>query len=1095
MRWTLLILALASTSLAMADTQAFLTSPDIHGDQVVFTAEGDLWLADMKTGDARRITSDPGVETSAKFSPDGSQIAFTGSYDGGSDVYTMPTYGGMPKRLTFDPQRATVRGWTPDGQRVVFDSTSKLYASYVQSFETPEIFTVAFGGGMPTKMPVPWGHFASLNGDGHTLAYVPTSNSWMNWFRYEAGEADKIWLADFSTGKFQQLTDSKGVDTQPVWVGKTIYFVSERSGVRNLWRLDPVTRKVKQITRSTAEPVRNPSTDGKRVIFELGSKLSVFDPEKDATQELEIHLHSDLIHARPYEVPITVGKPVDIGPSGKRVIVLSRGHLVTVAAGEGAMHPLVEDSGQRVIGAAWSPDGKSVAYVTDASGEEQIYLADPTGQTAPKQLTHELKGQHSAPRWSPDSKLLLIGDRESNIQLVDAVTGSVKNIAHSTHPSSYDAVTTDFVFSPDSKWVAYSEPDTYNISRVFLYNVQQSVSTPVTGTTISSGSPTFDPAGKFLYFLQDRQVGLVGEPVSWHFSHSYKTTVSAVTLEPATASPYASKDEEEAVTAKAEETPKKPDEAPKKDESPKKPDEATKKAEAPEAKTIKIDLNGIADRVLDMKVPGGEYASLLAQGNRLLLLSRAGLQAYDISGKSLTLLTTGVNDLYLSADGKKLLVVRGSDAQVVDGGTGPFSPAQGALKLAGLTVTVDPSAEWRQIFNESWRVARDFFYDPNMHGVNWKAVKTKYEAELPLVGSRADLTRVIEDMVSELNTGHCYVVGPSPFARRAPRTASLGVDLEFDVAAKAYKIKHIIRGNEWTIDSRSPFADPGLGVHEGDYLMKISGVPLTIDQNPEALLLGTAGHTVDVTINSKPSTEGAKTLPIVPLARDSDLRLQDWIDSRRAYVEKASGGQLGYVYVPDMTTMGANEFARGYYPNVDKPGIIIDVRGNGGGNISGNLLSRISTHVSGFFAFRSGGTFRREMWAPLGRLAAVTDEWAFSDGEYFSEYFKREKLGPLVGHRTGGGEVGSGGGYELVDGGSIFIPNYGAWTGNEWVIEGRGAIPDYEVDQDPASIMAGRDPQLDKAIALLLEDLKKHPIQLPTHPPFPIKLGGSSSPK
>jgi tricorn protease len=1068
-------LFLALSAVCRAETQAFLTHPDIHGNQVVFTAEGDLWLADITTGDAWRLTSDPGVETNAHFSPDGTQIAFSANYDGGADIYLMPVSGGIPKRLTYDSGNdnsldAAALGWTPDGRNVLFCTGSKLYGPYLEQLLTQQLYTVPANGGPPTLLSVPRASFAALNRDGHTLAYVPTSNNWMFWFRYEAGRADVIWLADLQSGKFTQLTNSKGVDTQPVWVGPSLYFVSERSGVRNLWKLDPATKKTRQVTFSTDLPVRYPSSDGRRIVFQLGPRLEVFDPATGVARTIPIQLHSDRIHARPFEVPVAESGGAGIGPTGKRVALVARGHMVTVPIGEGSMHALVNDSSQRVQHPAWSPDGKCIAYVSDASGEEQLYLLADAEEAQPKQLTRNLTGEHGTPVWSPDAKSLLLGNRTGDIQLIEATTGAVKTVAHSEGELGSSTIQDDFCFSPNSKWVAYSTSLGRRISTVFLYEVATGKSTLVSDPGIDSSSPVFSPDGKYLFLLQDRSLSQIWTGMTGRMNYDYATKVTAFALAADTGTPFQPKDE-------AEDTPaRKPEGTPARDA---KIDDA------------KIDIDGIRDRYLDMKVPAGKYSALFAVPGRLLLQSASSVLAYDIATSTMTPLANDVHLIGLSHDGKKLLVGGIAGLQAIDPSGGLVPPGTGALKLAGLTVTVDPVAEWRQIFYESWRVARDFFYDPNMHGIDWQAVKARYEAQLPLVASRYDLTLLTRDMISELNTGHTFAGAQSEFQRRPARPGQLGVDLVWDNVASAYQIKRILRGDTWSPESRSPFAEPGINVKEGDYLLKIHGNALRKDQDPAALLLGTANHTITVMVNSRPTLAGARTIWVTPIANDRDLRLQDWVKGRRAYVEKVSGGQIAYVYLSDMSATGASQFAQSYFPNVDKPGIIIDVRGNGGGNISGNVLNDLASHITGFFGYRAGDAYyRREGWAPLGQVVAVTNEWAFSDGDYFSEFFKRLKIGPLVGHRTGGGVVGSNG-YTLVDGGAIGIPNYGAWVPGEWIVEGRGAVPDFEVDQDPTAVMAGKDPQLDKAIEIILDNLKKHPFKKPVHPPFPVKLGGS----
>jgi tricorn protease len=1059
-----------------ADAQAgYLTYPDIHGNQVVFTAEGDLWLADIATGDAWRLTSDPGVETSARFSPDGAQVAFSATYDGGIDIYVMPTRGGVPKRLTYEPDNQDLErtlGWTPDGKSVLYRSRAAISAPYLEQYWTQQLYTVPAAGGLPVPLPVPRGSYAALNADGHTLAYVPASTMWMAWFRYEAGRADKIWLADLRSGKFSQLTDSKGVDTQPVWVGATLYFVSERSGVRNLWRLDPATRKATQATFSTDLPVRNPSSDGKRIVFQLGPRLALFDPATGASHVLPIRLHSDRIHARPFEAPVTASDGAGLGPTGRRVALAARGHLVTVSTGDGAMHTLVSDSAQRVQNPAWSADGKWIAYVSDASGEEQVYLiADEEGAT-PRQLTHDLAGEHSAPVWSPDGKHLLIGDRVGDIQLIDATTGAVKRIAHSEGYLGSDNVQDDFTFSPDGQWVAYSIRTDRRISGVFLYEIATGRSTLLTLPEICSVAPAFSADGKYLFMLQERSLSQLWSRVTGRMNIDYAYRVTGFALTASAKTPFALKDD-------AETTTQKPDGA-----------QAPQPVGAAGGHT-QIDLDGIQERYFGLRVPTGKYTGLLALPGRLLLQTDASIQAFDIASGTLTTLANNTPWLSLSRDGKKLLAGKSTAPQIIDPTGGPVAPGASALKLDGLTVTVDPATEWHQIFEESWRVGRDFFYATNMHGVDWKAIRAKYEAQLPLVASRYDLTLITRDMISEFNTGHTFAGAESEFQSRPARPGTLGVDLVWDSAAGACKIRRIFRGDAWQPELRSPFAEPGVEVREGDYLLKIQGVALRPDQDPAALLIGTAGRTISVTVNSRPTLAGAHTLLVTPLADDKPLRLLDWIRSRKEYVAKVSDGQIAYVYLSDMGGTGAVQFAQSYYPNVDKPGIIIDVRGNTGGNISGNVLNDLASRITGYFSYPAGGPYgRREGWAPLGQVVAIANEWTWSDGDYFAAFFQRLKIGPLVGHRTGGGLVGSNS-YTLVDGGSIGIPNYGVWAPGEWMVEGRGTVPDVEVEQDQADVMAGKDPQLDRAIEILLANLKKHPFTKPVHPPFPVKLGGS----
>jgi tricorn protease len=1074
MRSLVLCSFLAVAACAQADVQAFLTSPDIHGSKVVFTAEGDLWLSNLQTGESQRLTSDPGVETRAHFSPDGTQIAYSANYDGGEEVYVMPVTGGMPKRLTYDPTGAEVLGWTPDGSRILFRSKSKLVSSYVAAFSEDEVFTVSATGGDPVKVAVPKANFAEYSPDGQTLAFVPTSNEWMNWFRYEAGEADQIWLANLKSGGFEKLTDSKGIDTQPVWVGKEIYFISERSGIRNLFKLDPASRRVSQITFSTTAPVRNLSSDGTQVIYEIGPKLGDYNPAKGSPQVLDIHLNSDRIHARPFQFPVAGLSQADISPTGKRLVVVARGHLLTIPVEDGVNHEVAGGGVQRIQNAAWSPDGKKVAYTSDLSGEEELYVSDPVEGSAPRQVTNGLGGELYNPVWSPDCKYIVIGDRNCRIRLVDVTTGAIKAIAQTTVGMEYDSANNDYVFSPDSKWVAYQQLEGAQVPRVYLFEIATGKVMAVTNPTIASYSPAFSQDGKWLYVLQQREIDPAADPISGLLFADNTIRVTGIALAADAKSPFLDKNAEESDSDKAE-TPA-------------------------DGKKMKLDFDGLTSRLIDMRVPAGRYGKVVAQGDRLLLLNSTAppiingppandLVAFDIKAKSLTALKSGVTGASLSADGKKLLVASAGTLQVVDAGTGEISPTQGVVHPSG-SVSIKPEDEWRQIFEESWRVARDFFYDPHMHGADWKQIRAKYEAELPLIGGRDDLTRVQADLISELNSGHCYVGAPPTFTRRSSQVGLLGADIDWD-AAGAYKLTHIYRGDQWDLITQSPLSAQGINVKDGTYLLKIDGEALKKDDNPYSHLLGKVGTKISVTVNSKPALEGATTYTVTPIASESDLRHTEWIQSRRDYVAKATGGKVAYVYISDMEDHGTRDFSHDYYPNVEKAGIIVDVRGNGGGFTADQFFAQLACRQTGFFSTRNGNYMRIQNWAPLGHLAAVTDEWAFSDGEWFSEFWKRLGLGPLVGHRTGGGCVGSGGGYALVDGGVIFIPNYGAFVPGAWVIEGRGAVPDYEVDNDPASLMAGKDPQLDKTIALLLDEIAKHPVSLPEHPQFPIKTHGS----
>lgn len=1079
MTMRILIACLASvilTRVAPADAQSFLTKPDIHGDEVVFTAEGDLWLYNLKTNASARLTNDPGLETNAKFSPDGQWIAYNAQYTGKNDVYLIPAEGGIPKRLTYDPSNASVLGWTPDGKDIIF--RSQAYSLLPKFYEVPAT------GGPTTELPVPQGFFASMASNGHDLAYVPDSNEWMNWFRYEAGEADSIWVTDIKNQTFTQLTHTKSVETQPCWVGKYIYFVSERTGVRNLWKLDPVTQAVKQITFSISLPVRYPSTDGRRVVYQMGTQLGMYDSETGVTSQLNITLKSDRIHAQPVDEPLAAGlESAAIGPTGTRIAVISRGQLVTVPQKTGALHDLNVDSAQRTRNAAWSPDGKQVAFISDASGEEQLYVVDSQGQSPARQVTKTLTGEHFRPVWSPDGKYILIGDRIMQIQLINVKTGAVTLVDQADRGGSYDNPNQEYTFSPDSKWIAYSKGGFGWNTHVYLYNIADQTKTVMNDPEIASGSPTFSPDGKYLFMIQQRIVNMSQSAYNSKLAFNNPATVTGIALTTSTQTPFVQKDQEEGVSADAT-----AEQAAGKDKKGKDKD------------STQIDLTDIKARTFAVPIPSGNYTQLVAIPGKLILAGpNPGpvLQSYDLKSKTLQTLAEGVEPLgnaddpltfQISTDQKLALVKSGNVLREISLESGADTP----VPLQGFLIHINREKQWQETFNEAWRIARDFYIDPGMGGVNWNEVRAKYEKELPMVGDPTDLTRLIGDMLSELSTGHCYIGGPNPYAKAPQISGNLGARIVYDEKAKAYKIEHIFQSGLWNIEDESPLARPGLNLKDGDYLLAINGVKLSDQESYRKQLLGTAGKVTTLTVASSDTLSPTRDIQVVPIASEAKLVYQDWVQGRKDYVQKASNGQIAYVHVSDMETNGAKDFAQMYYANTEMPGIIVDVRFNGGGYISYNLLQDLATKTIGFFKPRFGPSWRRESWGPLGHVVGITNEWAFSDGELFSEYFKRLKIGPLVGHRTGGGEIGSGAGYPLANGGSIYVPNYGAWVPDgQWVVEGRGVEPDFPVFQDPKLVLEGKDPQLDKAIQLILDDLKKNPFKIPNPPKFPSHTGMS----
>jgi tricorn protease len=1074
-----------------------LRRPDIFGDRIVFSAEGDLWLGSVSGGTARRITTAAGVETEPRFSPDGSQIAFSGQYDGGRDVYVVPAAGGSPVRLTWDPNGVRIIGWTPDGKNVLFSSAR------VNPEKRRRLWSVSAKGGMPSLLPIPWVAHAAMAPDGKRVAYVPISAEWQHWKDYTAGQADDIWITDITQKSFRRLTTSPSIDTTPTWAGDVIYFISERDGLANLYRLDPQSGAVAPATHYTDLECRYPESDGKRVIFQHGDGLALYDPATGASRVLDVRLGTDQIHARPRRVPALDNLNfAALGPTGKRLFVEARGQIVSVPVEQGDWRVLASESGTRSQYPAWSPDGKQIAFDSDRSGEEQIWIAPSSGPGAARQLTRKHTGPLGRIVWSPDGKYIATSDREMRILLVDVKTGETTLVDQADRGGSYDTRNESYTFSPDGKWLAFHRMETNWANAVYLYNISTKSKTAITSDTINSYNPAFDPDGKYLYFLQDRSFDPIGPGPSHFFSYDKVTNISAVTLARDTKSPFLPKSDEEGAA---------PDKAEAKPDADKKPDAKADKADAkPEEKKlpeVKVDLDGIADRVEDVPLPTDRYQSVDPVKDRLLLLVNNGpgepgstMRAFnmkDVTKKEVKTISSKVDGYELSADRTKVLVRNGKTFYVIDASADSLKD-EDKVDLGGIQLEIDPRAEWQQMFEESWRIARDFFYDPNMHGVDWPAVKTKYAARVQGIGDRSELNEILGDMIAELRVGHAYVGGgDAPGGAKPVPMGYLGADFAPVPGKAAYKIVRLLPGDGFDLDARSPLLAPGLNVHEGDYVLAIAGQPVQENEDIQALLVGTAGRAIRVTVNTAPTMEGAREVLVQPMASESQARYYQWVAGRREYVRVHGGDDLGYVHIPDMGNGGLVEYTKHYFPLVQqKDGMIYDVRYNGGGYISAMLLMQMASRPINYYKPRYGASWPREDWAFRGYSAAVCNDQNYSDAEYFVDGFKKLKIGPVFGAQTGGGEVGSGGGYPLIDGGKIWIPNYGGWSpdGN-WIVEGVGANPDVLVQQDPAAVLAGRDPQLDAAIAYLKDKLAKAPIPKLVPPPFPVVRSGTRAAK
>jgi tricorn protease len=1113
--------ALVFTSSAGYTQQAegrLMRFPDISTDQIVFSYAGDLWLVGRDGGTARRITAHPGLELFPKFSPDGKSIAFTGQYDGNYNVYVMPAGGGEPKQLTFHPggpplnERMGIHNevltWFPDSKRIVFLSRRDTFNDW---FGRPSV--VSADGGLPVRLPIDKGGLMSFSPDGTEMAYNRILRNFRTWKRYTGGMAQAIWIYNFKANQIEELPHTEWTDTFPMWHGDTIYFDSDRGPEHrlNLYAYSLKTKDIRQLTHFKDFDVEWPSLGPDAIVFQYAGYLYVMDLKTEKTRKLTIELPGDRDQARPHWANVTkLITSYDIAPDGKRAVMTARGDIFTVPAKEGGIRNLTQTPGIRERDGTWSPDGRWVAYLSDRTGEYELYIAPQDGSGPEQRITFDGTVFRLAPIWSPDSKKLLYADKSLRLFYVDIDTKKPVLIDQG-HYSDLN----EYVWSPDSKWVAYTKVGENSNGVIYLYSLADSKITPMTSSFFSSHTPAFDPDGKYLYFLSERDYNEVLGVYDFEFSNPEATRIYAVTLRADEPSPFAPESDEVEVKPPATPTPipgPPPTGASPQAGEAAKPGEESKaaKPEKEEKKPFRIDLEGIGNRIVALPVPYGNYGGLQAASGRVFYVSApifglsgplpeesSSIHVFDLKERKDHVLVTGANNFALSFDGKKLLYSGhgGSgeggtstygivDAKTPEGTAPAHKVGDGALNLSHLEMEVDPRAEWKEMFYEVWRQERDYFFEKSMNGVDWAAERDKYAQLLPYVGDRYDLTYVLGEMIGELSNSHTYVGGGDRPDLHPVNVGLLGAEFEADPAHGLYRFKKIYPGENWDPELRSPLTEPGVEVKVGDYLLAVNGRPLKMPENPYETFVNTANENTTLTINTKPTEEGAHQVVVKPLSNDFGLHELDWIDTNRRKVDEATGGKVGYIYLPDMGAAGLNAFVKQYFPQIRKQGLIIDIRYNGGGFVDQLIFERLRRILAGMGAARNFADSTEPTAVFYGYMACVTNHYAASDGDFFSYFFKKYKLGPLIGTRTWGGVRGIRGEIPLMDGGYITRPEFSLYGLNsQWVIENHGVAPDIEVDNRPDLVMAGHDPQLEKAIEVLMQEIREHPKTLPPRPP------------
>lgn len=1043
-----------------AEEARLLRFPTTNGSEIVFSYAGDLYKVSASGGEAKRLTSHVGYEMFPRFSPDGKTIAFTGQYDGNTEVYAIPSEGGEPLRLTYTATNRRddlgdrmgpnniVTAWTPDGNKIV-------YRNRIGDGFAGKLYTVAKEGGLSQVIPLPEGGFCSYSPDGKRLAYNRVMREFRTWKYYKGGMADDIWIYDADKKTVENITDNKAQDIFPMWVGDEIYFLSDRDRTMNLFVYDTKTKETKKVTDFTEYDVKFPGTNGKRIVFENAGYIYMFDPSTKKAEKVNITLTSDNIYARS---EIKDGgkylRSASLSPDGKRLVVTARGEVFNLPVDKGVTKNITRTSGAHERSASWSPDGKYIAYISDATGETELYMQPAAGGDA-VQLTKNNDTYIRNFQWSPDGKSIVYTDRKNRINLLNVRTKQVVEVMRDPMKEPYEVS-----FSPDSKWLAYTRMADNKYDIVYLYHIADKKEYPVTDRWYDSGLPVFSTDGKYLVFSSTRDFNPTYGSKEWNHVYGYSNGVYLALLSKDTPSPFLQKDDGAQASSKVE---IKVEEGKKKD--------TDKKKKTEEAIVLKVDVDGLADRIVKLPVNSGYYSGFYSNGKKVYYHRGGSTYVYDLDKQKEEIIAEGAR-MWVEPGGKKAGFFKNKQVFVTDIPSGKVGLKE-PVSFSHMKITTDYPQEWAQIFDEAWRAFRDGFYLENMHGVDWKAMKAKYAALLPYVKNRQDLTYLIGEMIGELNCGHAYVTTGEMNRPQRIKTGLLGAEVSRDKSG-FFRIEKIIPGESWNPSLRSPLTEPGIEAEAGEYIVAIDGVPTNSVNDMFALLVGKADVPTELSLNGKAQLAGARKVVVRPLEEEYSLYHHQWVKHNIEKVDKASGGKIGYIYIPDMGVDGLNEFAKYFYPQLDKEGLIIDDRANGGGNVSPMILERLAREPYRM-TMRRGST--RTGTVPdavqIGPKVCLINKYSASDGDLFPWGFRALKLGKLIGTRTWGGIIGISGSLPFVDGTDIRVPFFTSYDMNgEWIIENHGVDPDILIDNDPVKEWNGEDEQLNRAIEEVMKELK-----------------------
>lgn len=1061
------------TSAADPTDTRMLSDPSISANHIAFVYAEDLWVANRDGSNPRRLTVDKGIESNPVFSPDGKTIAFNASYDGNADVYVVSVDGGVPTRLTWHPSPDNVCDFTPDGKSVLFVSPRDAFSNRYQA-----MFTVPVKGGMATRLDIPNASNGAYSPDGKFIVYNPFGDGFRQWKHYRGGMHSVLTIynvTDHSTVKIPQPAGGCN-DVNPSWIGNTIYFASDRNGEFNLFSYNTTSKQVEQLTKFTDFPVEYPSVGNGTIIFQQSGYLHTFTPGESSPRRMKVAVAADLLELRPRFVSGAFYiRAAGLSPSAQRAVFDFRGDIITVPAEKGDPRNITQTVAAHEKYPAWSPDGKTIAYFSDASGEYELHLKQQDGKGEIKKFKLNGTGFYAFLKWSPDSKKLSYTDNGRNLYVIDVTNGSIKKIdADDLYvPGPFRDLSGNWSF--DSKWLAYTRVTETQFKRVYLYSVDQQKSFALTDGLSDASEPIFDRSGKYLFFFASTDAGPV---LNWfdQSNNDMRSTNSIylVTLQKETLSPFAKESDEEKLANT--------DTA------------AAKKAgDGKKAETLKIDWDGILNRIINVPLGAGNFAKLgMGKEGELLYVKYppdfngpGELHKYEISQQKDEEVMQ-LDDYTLSPDGTKLLYTFNGMWGISNSGE-KSPPGKGILNTAAIEVKIDPLAEWAQTFDEAWRINRDYFYDPAMHGADWNAMKKKYEVFLPHLSCRNDLNKIFQWMFSELAVGHHFTGrGDSYNNPRFIGGGLLGADYVVD--KNRYKIKKIYAGLNWSPGLRSPLTEPGINAKEGDYILAVNGKDVTTQDEIYRFFENTAEKIVELTIGPNPDYKGSRVVKVVPIGNEFGLRNRDWVEGNLKKVTEATKGQVAYVYVPNTTYEGHEYFKRYFFPQANRKAIIIDERFNGGGQIADYYIDILQKPVQAYWNMRYGKDLKTPSASIQGPKVMLIDETAGSGGDMLPWMFRKFKVGTLVGKRTWGGLVGILGFPEFIDGGGVTAPNVAIWTKDGFIVENEGVAPDVEVEQTPADVIKGRDPQLEKAIEIALKELEKNPPEEWKRPAYPKRV-------